>query len=447
MSDTRPVPEMADYARLGFVANPFPLDDATSDDPYWMRLVTHAASNELIAAVGRAASPERPRPVLVNTAEEIPDSYPRAAQNDFLSRTAHDPGLGMVALNIPLEAMRMGKIRGTLIEVAELAAAVDWPLTAGTYIATVIADVDQGIADEIGVTPEELVEARAAFETDPRAAAERYFGTKSSPTTPAEKEEEGEALHEVYLRQVALDEDPTAEHEVEEEDAAIDPAVETLPETEDEPVEEAVRVPDEEVRDYLLAYVHAHLSAAVSRALAGYRGYGDSMVAQELKVTKAPRKTLGALLKMMSARWSSVVVLYDRFDSWALMEHKMKMDILAALTELRYIVAETGVMGISIVKGAAPELEEYFAAAEQVDWSMPELLPFYDANFAIDSALISRWLDAASVDGVSALKADGPELEPIRLASGEDFRRFAVMAEAAFRDAAQRRLDALDADA
>ena len=45
-------------------------------------------------------------------------------------------------------------------------------------------------------------------------------------------------------------------------------------------------------------------------------GRRDPSMTQELKVTKAPTKTLGALVRFATLRYRKVVILFDRFDMW-----------------------------------------------------------------------------------------------------------------------------------
>jgi hypothetical protein len=445
VSDTTPAPAKADYAGLGYVANPFPPIDDSSTDPLWERLVFHAASNSLLSGVLRAASGERSRPVVVTMSEDVPDHYPRLSLNTFLSRTADDPALSMMALNVPLEMMRLGSIRGTLAEIAELVAAVDLGSTVGAYLADVLRTPNAGLSEYQALAPGQIEEAQGAFAADPRSAWERFFGSRVAAVKEGPTVEEDEALHDVYLRQVTLEKDPDDAQEAGGEEPTGAEAALTEEPSEEEAVPEKPR--DEAVREYLLAHLRADLSPVIARALGTCEKWGRTMVAQELKVTKAPRKTLTALLRLMTYRWKHVFVLYDRFDPWPMMDQQPRMDALAALTELRWIIGEHGVMGVLIVKGQAIEVEEQFAAGEQVDWSMPELTPLYNGEFAFDAARVQRWLDAAASAGESAIKADGPELAPLVDACEDDVLRFALMAEAAFRNAAERGSATIDKEA
>ena len=51
---------------------------------------------------------------------------------------------------------------------------------------------------------------------------------------------------------------------------------------------------DAPVVDYLIEYTRAHLSPVIARALRMYKERGLSALAEEIKITKAPRKTLTA---------------------------------------------------------------------------------------------------------------------------------------------------------
>ena len=166
-----------------------------------------------------------------------------------------------------------------------------------------------------------------------------------------------------------------------------------------------------------------------------------------MKVTKAPRKTLAAILRLMNARWHTVTVIYDNFGVWPILDQQTKMDVLSSLTELRWIVAEAGVMVVAVLKGTTPEIEEQFAAAEQVDWSMPELTPLYNGDLSLDLSTVQSWLDAASIGGVSPIRAGGSELAQLAAAAGDDLAAFSALAAAAFADAASRDSSTLDAAA
>lgn len=443
MSDTNEAIDSQSYSALGFVDDPFVAPAAEVSDSEWVRVVGQAAANRLLSACHRAR--KRSVPVLVTMSEDIPEYYYRVAQNNLLARTAAEPELGIMALNIPLEMMRLGRIRGTLAELAELVVAVDMPLTLGAWYSRALEQIDSDLPESALVTSEEVAEARELFSSDPHAAVERYFSFDAQPMSDADMDV---VVHEAYLRQVAQPVEVSTEDEGAEV-VAFDPdgsgPVSASVPLIEEPDEETD--PDASMREYLLAVAQGHLSPVLSRAFASLGRFGEALAAQELKITKAPRKTLAALLRFMSARWPSIVVIFDSFDAWPMLDQKVKVDVLASLTELRYIIGETGVMVVGVIDGVAPEISEQFAAAEQVDWMLPEIHALSRGDRTLDLAVVQSWLDAAAIDGMSSLKADGPELAPIVDAANGDVMAFVTMARAALADAASRGVDALDGEA
>lgn len=448
MSDLPTDSAPADYASLGLVANPFPPIDQAVMDALGVRLVTHANANAVLAAVARSAERTPSDPIVVTTTDALPDYYPRVSLNDFLRRSSEDAERGILALNIPLEMMRLGRIRGTLAELAELLAAADLELTVASFLTREAGSPDAALAEAAGVTDAEIAEVVAALGSDPHETVVRVFGPAAE--VPVDRQAESDALHDAYVRAVALDPDPgTDEESVEDtqEPAAMpagapdqDP---DAPESAS-PADEAAPAAGDALREYFLAWVREHLSPVVARALASYREHGESLFAQELKVTKAPRKTLAAVLRFMQPRWPHVVVLYDHFDSWGILDDATKADVCTGMAELSAIIGATGVMGLILLEGQTPELADRFADGIAVDWSMGELPALQQGSTEFDPATVQKWLDAAAVSGTSAVRMDGPELAPLVAACENDVLRFAVMAEVAFRDAASRGASTLD---
>ena len=167
-----------------------------------------------------------------------------------------------------------------------------------------------------------------------------------------------------------------------------------------------------------------------------------------MKVTKAPRKTLAAILRLMNARWGTITVIYDSFGSWPILDRQTKMDILSSMTELRWIIADTGVMVVAALKGEALELEEQFAGAEQVDWSMPGADPSVwrrdDPRPCARPVLARRGVDRRTLTDARRR----PRARGSRRCGGRRHRApFSAMAEVAFGDAATRGVDAVMDDA
>lgn len=445
-----------DYGALGLVANPFPEDsDEAGSDPYWVRVATRAATNALLAGCVRAASPGRARPLLLTITRDIPDYYPLRALNDFLSRAAHEPELHMMAMNMPLEVMQFGTIRGPLAELAERLAASDFPRTAGEYFARMLKDPDLDLPEASAVSMEQIEQTAAEFAAEPGATAERIFGSRFEGDGIAGTMLEDDALHATYLRQMSGASDvegdsPEGEGldmpEYDAPPAAALGAAEAQGDEAAEPVDPQ-RVADEAIREYLLACLSVHLSPVIVRALRAYRSFGSTILAQEIKVTKAPRKTLAAVLEFMSARFGTIVIIFNGFDPWPRLEPEARRDVLLALAELRLIVGEVGVLGVSVEDGYVPEIEEQFAGGVRVHWSFDEAVLLQGGETAFDAAVAQRWLDAAAVSGESAARIDGPEVAPLVEAAAGDILAFARMSEAAFRSAAERGCAAIDEEA
>ena len=82
MSDPTIETPRPDFSRLGFVDAPLVPASTESGDSHWLRLVSNAAANRLLAACVRARAAKRP--FVIRMTEEIPDYYYRVAQNNFL---------------------------------------------------------------------------------------------------------------------------------------------------------------------------------------------------------------------------------------------------------------------------------------------------------------------------------------------------------------------------
>jgi hypothetical protein len=435
-------PNPSAYHGFGFVDNPFPPIDASATSPYWMRVLTHAASNRLLGACLRGK--KRGRPVMLVQTDKIPDTYPRAALNEFLSTSASDPGMSMLAMNSTLDCMRLGTIRGPLTEFAERVTAMNLPLTVGLYFADVLQSPQLDLPEAAALAEGQLSAVADAFASDPAGTMERYLGRRGSDSTPT-RDEEFDALHRTYLRGVHLEKSPEEETDHSQPtDDVEDPFAPEAPDVE----ENAVVDPDEAMREYLLAVLRTELSPVVARSLAKYATYGENMVAQELRVTKAPRKTLDAVLRLMSHRWSTIVFIWEGFEVWPNLEQQTRLDVMAALNELRWIIGKYGVMGLSLLPGMAPELDEVFAAAEMADLSIPGFSALYGCDtVAWDGELAQSWIDSAALTPPSGLLVESEALAPLVSAADGDLLRFALASEVAFRNAAERCTTELDGTA
>ncbi|MBE0477194.1 MAG: hypothetical protein IBX62_08875 [Coriobacteriia bacterium] len=434
-----------DHRPLGFVANPFAGQDET-EDPYWVQQLVHAEANRLLRVVDAAAGAPDARPVLLGFRDDIPDYYLRAALNEFLYATARDERLNVLAFNVGMDMMRLGRIRGTLTELAELLAAAGFDLTLAAYVSAALREPDGSLPEYAAVEElgslEELAER---FSSEPAEAVAEHFGGLEPVRKP--DEEANVVLYETYLRSVGLEADPEEAADTDEESAASAAGQRPERRAEGEGEEGAGGEPaPRPVAEYVIAHLKAHLSPVVARAVRAYVSDGFAAVAQELKVTKAPKKTLAAAARFATFRWRKLVVVYDRFDPWPTLDDETKALVVGSLSELRWVLGPHAVFAISLPHGLAPQIEEQFAGAERVEWDFAGIEEMLAAPTVLDPGLVRHWLEAAALndDAVAGAERD---LSAIAEAAGGDLLKFGRAAHAAFDHAARRAAASLDAGA
>lgn len=445
----------ADFRPMGFAVNPF-VETVDRSQRIWLRQEAWAAGAALLSAILRAAALESRKPIMVLISPEIPDAYYREAENRFLAMTAKIEQHKMLALNVPLEMMRLGRTRGTLAEVAELVAAVDFERTIGLLCAAALAEPDTELAEwpELDARgPEWLAELHADFSGDPVRSVVRYLGPSIPGAASDESEDEVSNLmvREAYLREAKLEREPEETDESDEDTTDDEPgmgweAFQAMSAEEPDEID-VPGTPREIVRDYLIAYTRKHVSPVVARAVRSYQDDGTATVAGELKVTRAPKKTLRALAHLIATRWDVFAVLYDRFDPYPGLDEAGRAAVLAGLTELRWTLADDCVFGILVVEGTAPEVEEQFAGGEVLRWTFPKAQKLYEGQTEFDPELVQGWLDAAALGGVSPISVSDARVQTLAERSGMDIERFVPAAARAFASAATRGLAALDDDA
>ena len=347
--------------------------------------------------------------------------------------------MNTLAANIGLDMMRLGKIRGTLAEMSELVAAVEFDVVMAAYAAAALKEPDTTLDEFAGLEGLDLGQVVDALEREPKEAAERYFG----PPEYSRAEDEAKAdnvLREAYYRSTALDADPEespeAPEDVEGETYTPDLAVVS---EDDQRSREASAV-----TSYVIAYARAHLSPVLARAMRAYVYNGFGAAAQELKVTKAPKKTLAAIIRFERYRFDRVVLMYDRFDPWDMLEEDARTTALGGLAELRHIISKDGVMVVLLPKDRYPELEEVFGGASRVDWAMRGVFALQGGETGLDRGLAQYWIDSASMQVPASIQIDDPLLVPIIDASHDDILIFAGMMALAVENAASRGLSRLD---
>jgi hypothetical protein len=221
------------------------------------------------------------------------------------------------------------------------------------------------------------------------------------------------------------------------------PGTEVILSEETSPEEDA----DRAILDYIVEYTKVHLSPVIARALRVYRDRGLVALTAELTITKAPRKTLAAIVRFARVRFRKIVIIYDGFDNWAQTPADVRSEITGTLSELRWMLEEDAVVGIVVQPGKVPELEEQFGAGVHVDWDFPGVVGLEEAPDAIDVGMIDRWLAAATPKGVAPLTVGDPVLSALLDASNGSLKAFALAAVTAIENAADRKVSALDEEA
>ncbi len=450
MSDTDITEQIGDYRPLGLVANPFGPTLQSESDPYWMKLVVHAAANRLHVAMLRMSAQEQHKPIVLEApAGDIPEYYALSAENAFLGRTGADPVMSTLAVNIGLDMMRLGRIRGSLAELAELTAAAEFDVTLGAYSAQVLRDPDTALPEYAAISDLDLPGLVREFEEDPAETADRVFGSQDYVRLE-DRLESDMVLREAYDRYTQLEPEPEEAPEAPEDVAGETDTPEGLPGMEaEEPAEEGEEERDVkgQIAGYVIAHLRAHLSPVVARAVRAYVRNGFGAAAQELKVTKAPKKTLSAIIRFERFRFDQVVLIYDRFEPWDMLEDAARSSALGGLIELRWAIGNDGVMVILLPKDQYRELEEQFAGAVRVDWTMRKLVELQNGETGFDADLAQYWIDSASLNEPSAIQVTDPLVAPVIEAAHDDVVLFAGMMALAVEDAASRGIAALDQQA
>lgn len=407
----------SDLSGLGLIANPFVPPADGSSDPLGVRLAINAASLRLLSAFEASVDDDDRKPIVVEKSPEIPDYYNIAAMARVFGAVASgDPVPGILQAYVPLDMLRLGRVRAPLAVVAERISGPGVGLTIATWSRIALAQADRDLPEFEPIAPD-LDTLIVELDADPIAFTTRIFGEVVDRREGAEDTEV--MMRIAYSRTSRLDTDPEAD----EASAMAEPA--TLAEDPtDDPMAAAFVTPigdapslaegedggpsDEElaaearrraVEEYIHAYTTEHLSPVVTRGLRAFSAQGTDSMAQELKVTKAPSKTLVALLRFAESRLRLGVVLYDNFAIWPSVPNELRHKIVATFSQLRWSLKDVGVMVFLITKGDAPEVEEAFSSGRHILWDFEELFRVAKEGSAFDAAGAARWLASAMTSG------------------------------------------------
>lgn len=436
MFDEIPAPDSSRYRCLGLVANPFVLSDERNGDSAVTSEIA-AEGNLLLSAIIARSAEEAPRPLTVRKAE-LPSQYPMRALGFVEPYLAADETLNVLYAYVPLFSMRAGATRATLGVIAERLAFREFRTTLVSYIKSILEAPDADLASFAAIPAGALDEFGADLAADADAAVIRVFGSGGIEMHP-------ELAQVADFRQSSLNDEDTEADASSELDASIGDAPGTGV-AESEAVENRKQV-DCALFEYFIEYTAVHLSAVVARALRLYRSRGESAFASELRVTKAPRKTLGAVLRLARFRFSGVTFLYDGFENWTEIPEETRAKLMASLVQIRWKTAGLAFPVFLLTPGEAPEVEETFGGSGAIDWDFPGLRLMEGARGELLPDVITHWIEAATVDGCEPLTLQDDILSKLVDAAEGSMPRFVPMAAAAVESAVERGCSALDAEA
>lgn len=433
--DDIPARETARYASLGLISNPFVAPEEPDEDAAVASEIA-AAGNVLLKAIAERSAEEAPRPLVVLKAD-LPPQYALRAMGSAESFLATDEGLGVLYAYVPLFAMRVGAVRATLSVIAERLAFRDFEKTLVAYISSLLAEPDESLPSFIAAGPEALAEFAARYEADPEAAVRAVFGEGPLELQP-------QMSQVADLRHAELDADNVEEDAAPELDSSVGapPGAAAAAAAADEQQAEK----DRSVFEYLTEYTSVHLSPVVARALRVYRDRGLVAFANELRVTKAPRKTLTAILKLAATRFRRSAFIYDGFENWMDIPDDTRSSVVGALSELRWKAAGLAYPVFVLSEGDAPELEETFGGSGSVRWDFPGLVPMQQDRGTLLPDIVDGWLACAALSDGAWSMAD-PVLAALSQEADGSMQSFVHMAHAAVESAAERGLDHLDDEA
>lgn len=427
---------IARYESLGLIGNPFKIY-VESGAPITDLEVT-SKSNELLKAILQKSREDAPKPLWVDKSEEIPGYYYMAALAGAESVLATDDDLNVLYALVELFTMRDGVTRSALRILSERLSWRSFDRTLVPYLSDVLANTDTALPSYQVMGPEALEVFTKRFEADPIDAIHTYLGDLEDERRP-------EFSDVVDYRPGSYDQDVLDEND---ETSEIDPTVADAPGTgalhdEPEPEPGTSDADVAAVRDYLIEYTSTHLSTVIARALRVYHDRGLITMAQEYRVTKAPRKTLAAVARLARWRYRKVALLFDSFEQWLDIDPDLRSKIAGSMSEMRWKLAGDAFMVFFLAPGQAPELEEMFRGTDLLDWTYAELADLQTAGDKLDLGTADRWLASASLSETPLTSAD-PVLAELAGEANDSFLRFAQLAEAAIENAAGRGVDSLD---
>jgi hypothetical protein len=430
--------DIARYSSLGLIGNPFAAAAAAGSDDLPTACEVAAASNALLNAILAQSREDAPKPLWVEKSAEVPSYYPMAATAGAEEFLATDDSLNVLYAYVQLYTMKIGVVRTTLGLLAERLSFRSFDRTLVAYVEKILAEPDTGLASYQVMGPEGLASFGARFREDPLDAVHACLGAPEYERRP-------ELAEVADPRQRNMDEDVVDETDSTNE---IDATLGDAPGTTRAMTEQAEdREGADElgpVRDYVIEHARAHLSSVVARALRVYHDRGLVAMSQEFKVTKAPRKTLAAVVKLARFRFRKVALLYDSFEQWGDIDPDLRSKILGLMSDMRWKLAGDAFFVVFSQLGVTPELEDTFRSGRMVDWTFADLATLQERPDTIDPKIVDHWLTAATLPEGQTLSMRDPVLKKLAELSGGSLKEFAAMSLEAIENAASRGVDHLD---
>ena len=431
----------------GLLLNPLkPIMDPFAQRMLSEGLAAHAMADRLLTAARRSAATGDSKPIWLERRADVPDDYHLTSLVELTRQATRPEDSGVLLAYIPMSFMRAGRVRAALSTLSErLVGGPGFPLVLGTYVADVLRDPIEMLPEWGELPADEVAAFLERLDADPATAVEEIYGSHSVDRDGAENLDILMRISGARQGLLAGDPDPRDEATEADEDtesladayqvAHIDPVEAPVSPTDAEAAPDAEEVAAAAARQlaldvatYVEAATRAELSPVIARCLTSYRTRGYAAATEELKVTKAPRKTLGALAKFARHGWPAVIVMFDQFTGWEDVPDDLRLSIASALTEMRWAMAGSAVVVVSSSEGETPEIEEQFGSATKIVWdsaglptsgwqveNKPEELPL---DLYFEAATLCEPAPKAD-DPVIALamgRADGDLAEFVRLA-------------------------------
>lgn len=434
------------YRDIGLIANPYLTSAGHESEGPGVGAAVRSAALKALVAIEEALHSERPKPVRILKTSDLPSYYPRSAMSVVLRELGAQTKTGLLTCYVPLIMMRKGRIRGTLSVVAEMVVGRGIDTTIARYASTALRDPDTTLPEWEAVAALDVTALIERFETAPQATVEEVFGA------PDELREEGAddslqgVMREAGMRQVHQTADPQEGDDTPEESALDELVAEVESETSSADDKNEISGDEEEpepepepesalVVRYVIAHMRVHASKVLARALRAYVASGTAAMTQELKITRAPRKTLGALAKLAGLTYRSVVVLYDGFEGWEEIPDDLRLTIVSGLSEVRYALGAHGTIVIAGSDKEQPEIDDQFANAIRVSWDMSELPQVESPEAPLDMTILEGWFHSATLPGADASKTW--KLVADSVGSAKDLVSGVALASATVEDAAE----------